>query len=111
MSMERQEPDRRIFGGDEIDLRLLVRYLWRDKWVIGGITAIFAVGSLVVSLFLTNVYRAETLLAPNESQSSGGLADLAAQYGGLARLAGIDLTGGSSDKTVLGLEVLKSRKG
>jgi len=38
------------------------------------------------------------------------LSALAAQYGGLASLAGITLGSGSSDKTALGLEILKSRK-
>ena len=35
---------------------------------------------------------------------------MAAQYGGLASLAGINLNSGKTDKTVIGLEVLKSRK-
>jgi uncharacterized protein involved in exopolysaccharide biosynthesis len=59
---------------------------------------------------LPNIYRAEALLAPNDQDNAGGLSALAAQYGGLASLAGINLGGGSANRIVLGLEVLRSRK-
>jgi uncharacterized protein involved in exopolysaccharide biosynthesis len=95
---------------DEIDLRELFRVLWAGKWLIGGITFVAAVIAVVIALMLPNIYRAEALLAPNDPEASGGLSALAAQYGGLASLAGIDLSGGSADKTALGLEILKSRK-
>ena len=95
---------------DEIDLRQLFRMLWAGKWLIGGITFAAAVIAVVVALMLPNVYRAEALLAPNDQESSGGLSALAAQYGGLASLAGINLGRRSTDKTALGLEVLRSRK-
>jgi len=95
---------------DEIDLRELFRRLWAGKWLIGGITFAAAVIAVIVALMLPNIYRAEALLAPNDQEGAGGLSALAAQYGGLASLAGINLGGGSADKTALGLEVLKSRK-
>ncbi len=95
---------------DEIDLRDLFRVLWNGKWLIGGITFAAAVTSVIVALMLPNIYRAEALLAPNDQEGASGLSALAAQYGGLASLAGISLDDGSSDKVVLGLEVLKSRK-
>lgn len=93
-----------------IDLRELLRILWAGKWVIGGITFAATVIAVIVALMLPNIYRAEALLAPNQEQAAGGLSALAAQYGGLASLAGINLGGGSSDKTDVGLEILKSRK-
>jgi uncharacterized protein involved in exopolysaccharide biosynthesis len=95
---------------DEIDLRELFAVLWAGKWLIGGGTVAAAVVSIIVALMLPNIYRAEALLAPNDQEGAGGLSALAAQYGGLASLAGIELGGSSSDKTVLGLEILKSRK-
>lgn len=97
-------------GYDELDLRGLVRDLWAGKWQIGGISVVVAVASIVVAFILPNVYRAEALLAPNDPNDLGGLSTLAAQYGGLASLAGFNLDGGATDKTALGLEVLKSRK-
>lgn len=95
---------------DEIDLRELFRVIWEGKWLIGGITAFAAVTAVAIALWLPNVYRAEALLAPNSQEGGGALSKLAAQYGGLASLAGINLGGGAADKTGLGLEVLKSRK-
>lgn len=95
---------------DEIDLRELFRVLWEGKWLIGGITSAATVIAVIVALMLPNIYRAEALLAPNDQEGAGGLSALAAQYGGLASLAGINIGGGSADKTALGLEILKSRK-
>ena len=95
---------------DEIDLRELFRVLWAGKWLIGGISFAAAMIAVAFALSLPNIYRAEALLAPNDSQGTGGLSALAAQYGGLASLAGINLGSGSADKTAFGLEVLKSRK-
>ena len=105
------EQDREVTRyDDEIDVRELFRVLWAGKWLISGITFVAAVASLFVALMLPNIYRAEALLAPNQSEGAGGLGALAAQYGGLASLAGIDLAAGKTDKTALGLEVLRSRK-
>ena len=95
---------------DEIDLRELFRVLWAGKWLIGGITFAATVMAVIVAFMLPNIYRAEALLAPNQDGSAGGLSALAAQYGGLASLAGINLGSGSSDNTAVGLEILESRK-
>jgi uncharacterized protein involved in exopolysaccharide biosynthesis len=97
------------YADDEIDLRELFSVLWDGKWWIAGLTSIAAVIAVVYALSLPNIYRSEVLLAPASSYG-GGLGGLAAQYGGLASLAGISLPGGGgSDKTGLGLEVMKSR--
>ena len=106
-SHQNQSP---VTNDDDIDLRELFRILWAGKWLICGITFVAAVIAVVVALMLPNIYRAEALLAPNDQEGAGGLSALAAQYGGLASLAGINLSSGSADKTALGLEVLKSRK-
>jgi len=98
------------WNDDEIDLRDLLRVLWEGKWIIGGVAFSATVIAVIVALMLPNIYRAEALLAPNDQDRGGGLSALAAQYGGLASLAGIDLGGGSSDKTALGLEILQSRQ-
>lgn len=95
---------------DEIDLRELLRVVWAGKWLIIGSTVTAVVITIILALLLPDIYRAEALLAPNDRDDAGGLSSLAAQYGGLASLAGISLEGGSSDRTALGLEVLKSRK-
>jgi uncharacterized protein involved in exopolysaccharide biosynthesis len=97
------------YADDEIDLRELFSVLWDGKWWIAGLTSIAAGIAVVYALSLPNIYRSEALLAP-ASSDGGGLGGMAAQYGGLASLAGISLPGGGgSDKTGLGLEVMKSR--
>jgi uncharacterized protein involved in exopolysaccharide biosynthesis len=94
---------------DEIDLFELVQNLWEDKWLISAITSVAAVLSVLVALWLPNIYQASTLLRPQSSE--GGIGGLARQYGGLASLAGISLpSGDGQSKTQLALEVLKSKK-
>jgi len=95
---------------DEIDLRELFSVIWQGKWLIIAITTLFAVASVIYAFNQPNIYKSEALLAPAEQEGSGGLAGLAGQFGGLASLAGVNLGGGSIDKTQLALEVLKSRK-
>ena len=95
---------------DGLYLRELLGVIWEGKWLIGGITFVSTAIAVVVALVLPNIYRADALLAPNEQDGAAGLSSLAAQYGGLASLAGIDIGSGSNDKTASGLEILKSRK-
>jgi uncharacterized protein involved in exopolysaccharide biosynthesis len=97
-------------SADEIDLRELWNVIWEGKWIIVGVTFVFALASVALALYLPNIYRSEALLAPAEENSGGGLAGMAGQLGGLASLAGVNLGGGGADKTTLALEVLKSRE-
>ncbi|MEQ8205089.1 MAG: Wzz/FepE/Etk N-terminal domain-containing protein [Woeseia sp.] len=95
---------------DEIRLGELIQALWEGKWVVGSVTVLFAVMAVTYALLLPNIYRAEALLAPNREEGAGGLAALAAQYGGLASLAGVSVNAGRGDKTDLAIETLQSRK-
>jgi uncharacterized protein involved in exopolysaccharide biosynthesis len=95
---------------DEIDLGELFRIVWAGKWLIASIVALATCAAVIAVLMMPNIYRAEVLLAPNNSEGGGGLGALSSEYGGLASLAGINLGSSSSDKMVLGLEVLQSRK-
>ena len=96
---------------DEIDLRELFSVLWGGKMWISAITAAAAAISVFVALSLPNIYESKALLAPKSDGGSGGLSRLAAQYGGLASLAGINLSGvggGDVSKAALAQEKLKS---
>ena len=96
---------------DEIDLRDLVPVIWRGKWLILAITLVFAMSSLMYAISLPNIYKSEALLAPvKQKSSSGGLAALAGQFGGLASMAGIELGESSSGSTQIAIEIMKSRK-
>jgi uncharacterized protein involved in exopolysaccharide biosynthesis len=96
---------------DEIDLRELFSVLWDGKVWISAITAAAAAISVFVALSLPNIYESKALLAPKSDGGSGGLSRLAAQYGGLAGLAGINLSGvggGDVSKAALAQAKLKS---
>lgn len=95
---------------DEIDLRELFNALWKDKWIILAATIIFGACSVAYSLNLPNIYKSDALLAPAESSNGGGLSKMASQLGGLAALAGVDLTSGQSSQADLAFEVMKSRE-
>ena len=96
----------------EIDLRELFSVLWEGKIAIVFVTALSAVISVSVALYLPNKYTSEALLAPRaEGGVGGGLGQLASQYGGLASLAGINIGGlGEGGKTAIAIEMLKSRE-
>ncbi|MDA7686444.1 Wzz/FepE/Etk N-terminal domain-containing protein [Pseudomonadales bacterium] len=95
---------------DEIDLRELWNALWQGKVTIIAITSVFAIASVIIALMLPNIYRSEALLAPAEESQGGGLSALAGQFGGLASIAGINLSDGATDPTVVAIETLKSRR-
>jgi uncharacterized protein involved in exopolysaccharide biosynthesis len=95
---------------DRIDFLGIFRALWAGKTLIAVATLVAGLVALTVAFTLPNVYRAEALLVPNQDRNASSISALSAQYGGLASLAGIDIASKSSDRTALGLEILKSRK-
>ncbi|WP_137170468.1 Wzz/FepE/Etk N-terminal domain-containing protein [Marinomonas sp. FW-1] len=95
---------------DEIDLKELFLALWKGKWIIIFVTAIFAVGGVLYALSQPNTYKAEAVLASANDGQSGGLAAMASQFGGLASLAGISLGGGGTDSKAMALATLQSRQ-
>ncbi len=97
---------------DEIDLLELWNVLWKGKWLIIAITAVFAVGSIVYALWLPDTYRTEVLLSPvSDDSAGGGLSSTLGQLGGLASLAGVNLGGGGSEVSMKSraLAILQSR--
>lgn len=93
---------------DEIDLRELWNVIWAGRIKIIAITAVFAIASVIYALSLPNMYKSQLLLAPAQTDNKGGLGALAAQYGGLASIAGIDLNGGDDGRIEQAVQLLKS---
>lgn len=94
---------------EQIDLLKLIESLWKEKAIILSCIVVSALASVLFALSTPNIYQATALLRPQASESSKGV--LARQYGGLANLAGISLpSGDGQSKTLLALEVLKSKK-
>jgi len=101
----------RELADDEIDLLELWNVIWRGKWLIIAITAVFAVGSVVYALWLPDIYRTEVLLAPVEEETGGGVGGQLGQLGGLASLAGISIDGGGNQVSMKtrALAIIQSR--
>ncbi|EGR3402183.1 Wzz/FepE/Etk N-terminal domain-containing protein [Vibrio parahaemolyticus] len=95
---------------DEIDFRMLFKALWKGKWLIIATTSIFSLAALFYAINLPNIYKADALLSPAETSSSGDLSKMAGQLGGLAALAGVNLGSSDSSQTDLAVQVMKSRK-
>ena len=92
---------------DEIDLKELFGVLWTGKILIVAITAVFAIGSVLVALSIPNQYKATALLAPAQADG-GGLSSALGQLGGLASLAGVSIGGGESSESQIAQEIMKS---
>ena len=99
--------EKKQIADDEIDLREMFAAIWQGKWLIVVITAVFAATSVFYAFSLPNIYKSEALLAPVAENSGLKIPD---QLGGLAALAGVNLGADGADKTVLALEILKSRE-
>ncbi|QFU25360.1 LPS O-antigen length regulator [Shewanella eurypsychrophilus] len=96
---------------DEVDLKEVFTALWKGKWLIIVMTALFAVSGVFYALSQPNTYKAEVVMASANKDGQSGLAGMAAQFGGIASLAGINIGGGAgADETVLVLATLKSRQ-
>lgn len=95
----------------DIDIRELLAILWGSKLLIFLVTSFFSVAAIIYSINLPNIYKSEVLLAPAESEQSGGLAALAGQLGGMASLAGINLSSSNGvNKVELAIAVIKSKQ-
>lgn len=84
---------------DTIDFLEVALTLWRGKWLIAGITLLFAFGALAYDLLAPATYRTEIVLAPNDSDEPSGVAGRLGALGGLASLAGINLGSFSANGT------------
>ncbi len=99
-------------GDDEIDLRELFVALWASKMTILAIVFLAGLFSVYVALSLPNKYASQALLAPRSDSGAGGaLGQMASQFGGLASLAGVNISGmGDPGATAVAIEMLKSRE-
>ena len=90
---------------DEIDLMELFNVIWKSKILIIIITAIFAIGSVIYSISLTNYYKSESLLIARGNAAAQNYN----QYSGFAALAGVSLPTSGEDKISQAIELIQSR--
>ena len=94
---------------DEISLIDLWRVLMARKGLIFWLTTLFTLLAVGYALEAPEIYKSEAVLAPVKQESGGQMAALAAQFGGLASMAGVNL-GGGGGSTEEAIAILKSRK-
>ena len=89
---------------------ILLKYFGTTKKQFFLITSFVAICSLIYSLMLPNIYKAEALLAPSGDSDDSSISRMPNEFIGIASLAGFSLPTSGVSKVDLGLEVLKSRK-
>lgn len=91
---------------DEIDIRQLLKVIWDGKIIIIAITAFFCIAAVIYSLSLPNIYQSKALLSPvGEKVSSNQSIN---NLGGLASLAGIDISNQGSANSIKAIEKLRT---
>jgi uncharacterized protein involved in exopolysaccharide biosynthesis len=93
---------------EEIDVIALWRVVWKAKYLIMCTTFVCAILAVAYALTATRIYRAEVVIAEAHDQGMGSGQGLSNQLGGLASLAGLDLTNGGQDHDAAA--VLNSRR-
>jgi uncharacterized protein involved in exopolysaccharide biosynthesis len=93
----------------ELGFQELFTVAWTARWMVISITLVFMTCGIIAGLLIPKKYRAEILITPTDSPtgSSGGLGAIASQYGALASLAGISISG--KDTKQESIAVLQSR--
>lgn len=91
-------------NNNTLDFFKLIKILWAGKKIIIWLITLTAISSVSVSLYLTPIFRAETILIPVEKDKAIG-----SQLGQAAGFLGINMPGGGS-KTDEAIAVMKSKE-
>jgi uncharacterized protein involved in exopolysaccharide biosynthesis len=93
----------------EVGFQELFTEAWAARWTVLTVTLVFMISGIIAGLLIHKQYRAEILVTATDSPTgaSGGLGALASQYGALASLAGISISG--KDNKQESIAVLQSR--
>jgi uncharacterized protein involved in exopolysaccharide biosynthesis len=96
-------------GAGEIGFQELFADAWKARWETLGVTLICMIAGIITGLLIEKQYRAEILITVTDSPTgaSGGLGALASQYGALASLVGVSMSG--KDSKAESVAVLQSR--
>lgn len=86
---------------DELGLEDLIRFVWRQKWIVIGTTFVVTLAAVILALTSTPIYRSRAVLAP--VGDSGGVSSFASQFSTLAAFAGFNLAGGGIKEEALGI--------
>jgi uncharacterized protein involved in exopolysaccharide biosynthesis len=92
-----------------LDLFELAERLWRGRRTIVATTILVTLAFTAVAFVMTPKYRAAAVLVPSGTDRSGSLNQALGSLGGLAAIAGINLTGDRTN-TAEALAVMRSRE-
>ena len=94
-----------------INLSNILNKVYSERKIVIISTVLAVVLSVIYALSLPNIYKSSTLFTSNNETSSMTSGAMRSQFGGLASLAGIQIPNSSgSDKTLIAIEMLKSKK-
>lgn len=93
----------------DLDLAVLLRVVWNRRWLITISTIVCAAAFVAAAFMSTPIYRVETVVVPGEGDNrAGGMGSMLGQFGGLAAMAGLDVSAKASI-TEEAIAVLRSR--
>jgi uncharacterized protein involved in exopolysaccharide biosynthesis len=95
--------------GGEIGFHELLSDAWTARWATLSVTLVCMIAGIIAGLLIEKQYRAEILITVTDSPTgaSSGLGALASQYGALASLVGVSMSG--KDSKAESIAVLQSR--
>ncbi len=106
MNIEDNNQASREHHSNEMDLYEIFEIIWSKKFLVGSITSLAAILSVLYALSVPNIYVSYSLLAPaDQKQGSSSMLD---QFAGMASLAGISIGGESSNKSLEAIERITS---
>ncbi len=91
---------------DEIDIKYLIKIIFDERRIIIALTAIFSIIAVIFSLSLSNIYKSTALLSPvgDNASTNQSLNNI----GGLAGLAGINISSASGGKSTKAITKIKT---
>tara|TARA_B100000427_G_C15520008_1_gene599901 strand:- start:14712 stop:15632 length:921 start_codon:yes stop_codon:yes gene_type:complete len=107
MTEVENNPSSSLIKDDEVDLNELFSVLWKEKIKIILITSIFAIGSVIYALNLTNYYESSSILVPRDNSENQGILS---QYSGVASLVGVNISNSGNNNVMEVIETIKSRE-
>jgi len=92
---------------NDIDFVAIIGTIWRRKLLVATFAIIGGLVALFFALTAIPIYRAEVVITPAHDTALGGSGSLATQLGGLASIAGVDIS--ANGPNVENTAVLESR--
>tara|TARA_A100001388_G_C28749630_1_gene491428 strand:- start:790 stop:1725 length:936 start_codon:yes stop_codon:yes gene_type:complete len=92
---------------NEVSFKKIISLCIDHKYIFSFVVAAITIASLIFSLLLPNIYRAQVILSP-VSMDTNLASSLGGGLGGLASFAGIDIQSGNAKKTDEAVAILSS---